>query len=347
MCAVAQHAGPDAPFVKRAQRRHGVRAQVAREDFLIRPADHTRTPELVRGRRAATAFGDPAHGLLEVTARAGRAVGEGCRESVVEVVCEHIERGGDAVNSCPSLGSAGAHRQGAVEVENYRAHDHVETLTCGVAEQDLVTYYKLRAPEYDKVYDRPDRQDDIGALRRLLPPAVTGRRVLELAAGTGYWTPLIAASAASVVATDINPETLAIAEARDYADAAPEFRIADAYAPETVAGEFDCIVAGYFLSHVPRDRVVPFLESAVRRVGSGGRVILFDNRYVPAGNLAISGIDQDGNTYQTRRLDSGDRFEVLKNFYDRDDLERLVRPYATTIEIQSLTYYWFLCFQIA
>jgi hypothetical protein len=54
-----------------------------------------------------------------------------------------------------------------------------------VADGDLVTYYKLRAPEYDQVYDRPDRQQDLRSLERLLPLAVAGRRVRELAAGTG------------------------------------------------------------------------------------------------------------------------------------------------------------------
>lgn len=213
-----------------------------------------------------------------------------------------------------------------------------------MADSDLVTYYKLRAREYDKVYERPERQDDISALASLLRPAVTGRRVLELAAGTGYWTPIIAAVADSIMATDINPETLAIAEARDYAGGSAEFRIADAYEPQTVPGDFDCVVAGYFLSHVPRDRVVPFLDSVVERVGSGGRVVLLDNLYVDDSNLPISRTDEDGNTYQTRRLDNGETFEVLKNFYDGDELAQLARPYATEIDVELLTYYWLLRF---
>ena len=216
-----------------------------------------------------------------------------------------------------------------------------------MAEQDLVTYYRLRAHEYDKVYDRPERQDDIRALATLLRPAVTGRRVLELAAGTGYWTPIIAAVAQSIVATDINPETLAIAEDRDYSGGSIEFRVADAYEPAAVGGDFDCVVAGYFLSHVPLDRVGPFLRSVADRLGGGGRVVLFDNLYVDDSNLPISRTDQDGNTYQNRQLDSGESFEVLKNFYDRDGLERLARPFAERIRVELLTYYWLLEFDLA
>lgn len=211
-----------------------------------------------------------------------------------------------------------------------------------MTERDLVTYYKLRAQEYDRLYDRPERQDDIRGLATLLRPAVAGRHVLELATGTGYWTPIMAAKAESVTATDINPETLALAEARDYAGRRAEFRIADAYAPEEVPGDFDCIVAGYFLSHVPHNRVAPFLQAAVDRVGSGGRVLLFDNLYVDDSNLPISRTDQEGNTYQTRQIDSGQTFEVLKNFYGRRDLERLAREHASRAEVHLLTYYWFL-----
>lgn len=211
-----------------------------------------------------------------------------------------------------------------------------------MTERDLVTYYRLRAQEYDKVYLRPERQDDIRAIGSWLSAAVAGRRVLEVAAGTGYWTPIMAATAESVVATDINPETVAIAKARDYPSDNVEFRIADAYAPDAVSGDFDCVFAGYFLSHVPRDRVAPFMQSVVERAGSGGRVLMVDNLYVDDSNLPITRTDPDGNTYQTRQLDNGETFEVLKNFYDAEELEQLAATYATTFDVRLLTYYWLL-----
>lgn len=212
----------------------------------------------------------------------------------------------------------------------------------GVVERDLVTYYRLRAPEYDRLYARPERQQDIGALATSLGTAVVGRRVLELAAGTGYWTPIMAASAECVVATDINPETLAIAEGRDYPRGNVEFRIADAYAPEAVAGDFDCVFAGYFLSHVPRNRVSPFMQSIVNRVGGGGRLLLVDNLYVDDSNLPISRTDAEGDSFQTRQLDNGQSFEVLKNFYDAEELEQLARSYTVSFDVLLLNYYWLL-----
>jgi predicted methyltransferase len=57
-------------------------------------------------------------------------------------------------------------------------------------------YYAQRAAEYDAVYAKPERQHDLARLKELLPPLVAGRRVLELAAGTGYWTQVMSWSAA-------------------------------------------------------------------------------------------------------------------------------------------------------
>jgi hypothetical protein len=54
----------------------------------------------------------------------------------------------------------------------------------------LTDYYRDRAAVYDAVYAKPERQADLSTLREVLPPLVAGRRVLEIAAGTGYWTDL-------------------------------------------------------------------------------------------------------------------------------------------------------------
>ena len=56
----------------------------------------------------------------------------------------------------------------------------------------LGEYYRQRAAEYDEVYRKPERQADLARLRQLLPPLVAGKRVLEIAAGTGYWTEVLA-----------------------------------------------------------------------------------------------------------------------------------------------------------
>lgn len=116
----------------------------------------------------------------------------------------------------------------------------------------LGDYYADRAFESDAVYREPERQADLGRLRQLLPPLVAGKRVLEVAAGTGYWTQLLATTAAAVTATDPNAETIAIAAQRDYGPAPVSLRTADPYNPG--ASEYDLVFCAIWwaAADVPR-----------------------------------------------------------------------------------------------
>jgi demethylmenaquinone methyltransferase/2-methoxy-6-polyprenyl-1,4-benzoquinol methylase len=75
-------------------------------------------------------------------------------------------------------------------------------------------YYARRAPEYDRIYERPERQADLHRIQAWLGPQFQGRRVLDVACGTGYWTPFIAARAESMWGIDAAEATLQIARGR-------------------------------------------------------------------------------------------------------------------------------------
>ena len=105
--------------------------------------------------------------------------------------------------------------------------------------------------------------------------------MLEVAAGTGYWTQVLSASAAEVTATDINRETLDVARGRQYGPAPVSFRLADAYALQEVPGRFDMAFIGFFWSHVLRADLPRFLGGLHARLGPGATVMVLDNCYVP------------------------------------------------------------------
>ncbi|MFG1627456.1 class I SAM-dependent methyltransferase [Kribbella sp. NPDC049227] len=200
---------------------------------------------------------------------------------------------------------------------------------------ELADYYRDRAAEYDAVYDKPERQQDLATLKELLPPLVAGKRVLEIAAGTGYWTQVLAESVRSIVATDLNEETLAIARARSYSSEAVSFQVADAFRLDEIAGEYDVVFAGFFWSHVLRQDTARFAQSLVRRAE---RVVLVDNKYVAGSNYPISRTTADGDTYQTRRLEDGRTYDVLKNFPTTEQFTADVAPADVTWT--DLTYFW-------
>ena len=204
----------------------------------------------------------------------------------------------------------------------------------------LGDYYAARAAEYDEVYLKPERQGDLARLKGLLPTLVAGKRILEIAAGTGYWTQVLATTAASITATDVNAETIAIAAQRDYGPAAVALRTADAYQLDTVPGDFDLVFCGFWWSHIGRADIPRFLAGVRARTGQGTTLVLADNRYVPGSSTPISRTDSRGDSYQLRRLADGREYEVLKNFPGRERVAADLGAAATDLSWTDLDYYW-------
>ena len=205
---------------------------------------------------------------------------------------------------------------------------------------DLVDYYSRRALEYERIYHKPERQEDLGNLRRLVAERLADQEVLEIACGTGYWTEVIAPAARSVVATDASEAVMDVARHKTYPEGRVRFATADSFDPAAVDGRFTALFAGFFWSHVPRPQLAAFLRGWRAQLGPERRMLFIDNRYVEGSSTPITGSDADGNTYQVRLLDDGSEHRVMKNFPDEDDLRRALEPTCEPIAISMLTYYW-------
>ena len=204
----------------------------------------------------------------------------------------------------------------------------------------LGDYYAERAAEYDEVYRKPERQADLARLKDLLPPLVAGKRILEIAAGTGYWTQVLARAAASITATDLNAETIAIAAQRDYGPAPVALRTADAYQLDQVPGEFDLVFCGFWWSHIPRADIPRFLAGVRARTGQDTTLVLVDNRYVPGSSTPISRTSPAGDSYQLRLLADGREYEVIKNFPGNEQVAADLAPCSGDLTWTELDYYW-------
>src|SRR6185436_11300113 len=113
----------------------------------------------------------------------------------------------------------------------------------------MLDYYSRRAAEYERIYHKPERQADLARLREHLRSLLTGRRVLEVACGTGYWTAAIADAALSITATDASEEVLEVARAKRL-DGRVTFRRADAWKAGELSCDFDAGLAAFWWSHV-------------------------------------------------------------------------------------------------
>ena len=208
----------------------------------------------------------------------------------------------------------------------------------------LVDYYAKRAAEYERIYARPERQTDLAALRARIGKMFAGRKVLELACGTGYWTEVIAAQAKEVAALDVNKEVLEIARLKKIPEDKVKYNIGSAYEIPGFGRRHDALFAGFWWSHVPLARIDSFLETATKAVAPGALIVFLDNRYVEGSSTPVSRVDAEGNGYQTRTLDDGSRHEVLKNFPSEGELIRRASACGWGANVELLQHYWLLSF---
>jgi demethylmenaquinone methyltransferase/2-methoxy-6-polyprenyl-1,4-benzoquinol methylase len=207
-------------------------------------------------------------------------------------------------------------------------------------------YYAARAPEYDKVYLKPERQADLLEIRQWLPARFDAKSLLEVACGTGYWTQYLAPVAESILAIDASVETLHIARTRVLSDAV-QFVVGDAYRLPAAARGFQSAFAGFWISHVPKDRMHEFLAGLHEALLPGAKVVFLDNRFVEGNSTPLSERDEQGNTYQVRRLADGSSHRVLKNFPSQLEMRTVLEGIGTGLAFHEWQYYWAIEYAVA
>lgn len=205
---------------------------------------------------------------------------------------------------------------------------------------EMTDYYAKRASEYERIYRKPERQSNLKQLQATLAVSFRGLNLLEIACGTGYWTQFACRSAKSIVATDYNEEVLVIAREKDYGDCPITFVKADACVLNEVDGPFSAALVGFWWSHVPKAKLDDFLQVLHSKLSKGATVIMLDNRYVEGSSTPISRTDDEGNTYQTRKLSDGSTHEVLKNFPAQGEFTKRIESVAEDRHFTVIDYFW-------
>ncbi len=236
--------------------------------------------------------------------------------------------------------------------------------------ESMRDYYARRAAVYERVYFKPERQADLRAMEKWLTPQFSGCRVLEIACGTGWWTPHGARDCASWLATDLNPETMALAQRKPLPAGKVRFATVDAYTLAELGGSgfdaassggaasfdaaasggaasFDAAFAGCWWSHVPLARLPGWLDLLHSKLAPGARVVFLDNSFVQTSSTPLSRQDAHGNTYQQRSLDDGSSHEVLKNFPTADQAIAMLGPGARDAQWTLYEHYWVLSYTLA
>lgn len=213
-------------------------------------------------------------------------------------------------------------------------------------------FYRARAPEYDEWWQRRGRYDrgeelaaewhrQVATLEASLTAFDATGDVLELAAGTGWWTERLAASAAHLTVVDASAETLALNRERVGRDDVA-YVLADLFDWQPPPRRFDVVFFSFWLSHVPRARFRAFWELVRSCLAPGGRVFLIDNRVDPtaaaeSGDPYVVGYSPD---LHLRRLKDGSEYRVVKVMYEPDELTALLAAEGWDAHLAATR--WFL-----
>ncbi len=186
-------------------------------------------------------------------------------------------------------------------------------------ERSLIEYYEARAREYDDWYLRRGRYArgaihdaawaaELDAAGRWLDGLPLRGEIVELAAGTGWWSPLLAGKGELWV-YDAAARPLELARERLMAHRLrAHLHLRDAW--EEPDRAVDAVFTGFWLSHVRRDRLEAFLGLVRRWIRPGGTFAFIDSLPDPASGAADHPVPVDD--LAVRRLDDGRTFTITK-----------------------------------
>jgi SAM-dependent methyltransferase len=205
--------------------------------------------------------------------------------------------------------------------------------------EEQIAYYRARAAEYDAT-STPESdgfEADTNRIRDALRAFAPRGRVLELAAGTGQWTGILAENADELVVTDASPEMLELNRSRVGERPNVRYGVVDALAP-SVSGPFDVAFFGFFLSHVPLGRLEAFWAALDGLLAPDGRVFFVDE-----GRHELwreDWIDRDAGIVR-RPLTDGSVHRAVKVLWRPDELSFRLGEMGWDASVQgSGPFYW-------
>lgn len=204
---------------------------------------------------------------------------------------------------------------------------------------EQIRYYRARAAEYDTT-TTPDEDPYAAAaanrIRAALRESRLRGRVLELAAGTGQWTGLLAEQADELTAVDASPEMLALNAAK-VGDPRVRYRVADVFSLEA-SRDHDVVFFGFWLSHVPRRQFEAFWQIVAGLLAPGGRALFVDE-----GAHFLwreDWLDEDADVVR-RRLTDGTEHRAVKVLWRADDLQRRLMELGWDASVRAVDpFYW-------
>jgi ubiquinone/menaquinone biosynthesis C-methylase UbiE len=201
------------------------------------------------------------------------------------------------------------------------------------------------AENYETQYEKqnPIKTGEQHLLATALSSMLKNKTVLEVAAGTGYWTWYLSQTAKKIMVTDIESKFLEYAKQKTY-KCPVSFQIEDAYKLTFPKNSFNAGVSNFWLSYVPLYDIPLFLEGFHRVLKKNSTVFMSDtvlqSVQLPA--------PHQFNTISDTHFENS-KPESIKHQFTKEELHQLFSRYDPKFSSNNIfygDYYWYLYYTV-
>lgn len=213
--------------------------------------------------------------------------------------------------------------------------------------QKQIAYYRARAQEYDEWFYRQghyDRGEEFNEQWHTEAQIVRDQlhtqscaNILEMACGTGIWTQELVKIGDHVTAVDASPEMIQINQAKVQSNNV-DYHQANLFEWQPDQ-QYDMVFFGFWLSHVPQTKLDTFLNTVYQALKPDGRLFFIDSQKVQSGTSSRQSVATH-NDIQKRVLNDGSQFEIIKIYYDTDQLTQTLHNHKFDITVEKTPTYF-------
>jgi len=203
-------------------------------------------------------------------------------------------------------------------------------------------YYRQRASQYSDWSRRTgnyeggsEPDESYFSEAKMLLDALDSNRltgdVLEIASGTGIWTEALACHATSITALDSSQEMIERCRTRLKGNPKVRYVHADFYT-WTPDSHYDAVTFSFWISHVPSWKLDEFTAKVSHCLRSRGKIFFVDQQ---RSAMKYEVMDQHGGEIVSRTLEDGKNFNVVKHFYEPEEVTRSFRKNGIETRISN------------
>jgi ubiquinone/menaquinone biosynthesis C-methylase UbiE len=210
-------------------------------------------------------------------------------------------------------------------------------ITDNETRQAMMSYYSERADEYDEIYlgkghatiDPDAYKRDVAKVSEMVSGFGKGH-LIDIACGTGFWLPNYARNCSQVTFLDQSDRMLS--KCRDRVEElgftnTSHFIQGDFLDANVGTSEYDCALVGFLLSHLTFQQEKVFFRKLGEILRPNPQLMFIDSVW---NERRQQHREKEG--IQHRVLSDGRTFEIYKRYFEKPDVEEMLKRYHFRIE---------------